>query len=71
VTADSRTPRWASVVQTAEYLGVHRSTVRRWIASGDLRAYRTGRRLLRLDLNQVDEHVANGKLPNARSGQVA
>ena len=66
-----RTPRWASVQQTAEYLGIHTSTVRRWVANGDLIAYRSGRRLLRLDLNQVDEYLSSRGLPNAKSGQLA
>lgn len=62
-------PRWASVQETAHYLGIHRSTVRRWISSGDLLAYRSGRRLLRLDLNQVDAFISAQGLPNARSGR--
>ncbi|MGC4960072.1 excisionase family DNA-binding protein [Gordonia sp. DT101] len=45
--------RYATINQTAEYLGVTDRTVRQMIADGRLRGYRN-RRLIRLDLNEVD-----------------
>lgn len=53
----SNTPpvrRWASVSETAAYLGVHRCTLREMTATGRLTAYRNGKRLIRYDLNEVD-----------------
>ncbi|MCV7548663.1 helix-turn-helix domain-containing protein [Micrococcus luteus] len=41
-------PRW-TIAETAEYLGASTNTVRRMIARGDLRAYRYGPRLIRID----------------------
>ncbi|MFW0784853.1 excisionase family DNA-binding protein [Gordonia sp. CPCC 206044] len=45
--------RYATINQTADYLGVTDRTVRQMIADGRLRGYRNGR-LIRLDLNEVD-----------------
>jgi excisionase family DNA binding protein len=33
---------------------VSTKTVRRWITSGDLAGYRAGKRLIRVDLNELD-----------------
>lgn len=38
----------------AEYLGVAPLTLRRRIATGSLRAYRLGPRIIRVDLSDVD-----------------
>ena len=46
--------RWASIQNTADYLGVTDRTVRQMISDGRLRGYRSGGRLIRLDLNEVD-----------------
>ncbi len=47
--------RWASINETAEYLGVGIRTVRYMIADGRLTAYHgLGDRLIRLDLSEVD-----------------
>ena len=45
--------RYASIKQTAEYLGIGERTVRDKIAAGLLVAYRNGG-IIRLDLNEVD-----------------
>lgn len=51
----STTPRrYASIATAAEYLGVTDRTVRQMIADGRLTGYRNGKRLIRLDLNEVD-----------------
>lgn len=34
---------WTTIADAADELGVHRNTIRRWIASGRLPAYRAGR----------------------------
>lgn len=46
--------RWAAIPATAEYLGVSERTIRQMIADGRLTGYRSGARLIRLDLNEVD-----------------
>lgn len=49
--------RYASMGEVADYLGVTDRTVRAMIADGRLRAYRNGKRFIRLDLNEVDESM--------------
>lgn len=51
------TPRWASVAATATYAVLSEKTVYRLIWSGQLPARRAGRRLLRVDLNDVDSFL--------------
>ena len=46
--------RFATLIEAADYVAVHPKTVRRWVATGRLTAYRAGPRLLRVDLNEVD-----------------
>jgi excisionase family DNA binding protein len=46
--------RLVSLDACAAYLGLSRKTVRRYVASGVLPAYRVGRRALRVDLDVVD-----------------
>jgi excisionase family DNA binding protein len=41
----SRLPQLFSVEEIAERFGVSTKTVRRWIASGELRAHRLGRQI--------------------------
>jgi excisionase family DNA binding protein len=52
MTADE--PRWASVTTAAEYLDASVDTVRRLINEGRIQRYRTGNRLVRVDLNEID-----------------
>lgn len=46
--------RMESLAQAAERLGVSVTTLRRRVADGQLRAYRIGPRLLRVDAADVD-----------------
>ncbi len=46
--------RYASIKESAEYLGVTDRTIRQMIADGRLTGYRNGGRLIRLDLNEID-----------------
>lgn len=48
------TRRWASIQECAEHLGVTERTIRTMIADRRLSGYCNGRRLIRLDLNEVD-----------------
>lgn len=47
--------RWATTRETAAYLHIGERTVRRMVADGHIVAHRIGRRLVRIDLNEVDE----------------
>jgi excisionase family DNA binding protein len=53
-TRDKAIRRLESIQFAAEYARVSTKTVRRWIASGDLAGYRAGKRLIRVDLNELD-----------------
>ena len=46
--------RYAKLAEAADYLGVTDRTVRQMIADGRLTGYRSGTRLVRVDLNEVD-----------------
>lgn len=46
--------RYAKISEAADYLGVTERTIRQMIADGRLRAYRNGRNIIRLDLNEID-----------------
>jgi excisionase family DNA binding protein len=47
--------RWRSIQETADYLGVSDKTVRQMIADERIKARRAGERLIRIDLNEVDQ----------------
>lgn len=61
--ADAR--RWASLDQAADYYGVHKMTVRRWIAAGKIAGYRVGPQQIRVDLNETDATLAE-RIPAAK-----
>lgn len=46
--------RYASIKESADYLGVTDRTIRQMIADGRLTGYRNGGKLIRLDLNEID-----------------
>ncbi|WP_231971469.1 excisionase family DNA-binding protein [Mycobacterium sp. E3198] len=50
--------RYARVNDAAAYLDVHPITIRQMIADGKIRAYRSGSRLIRVDLNEIDALMA-------------
>lgn len=47
--------RYASQQEAADYIGVTSRTIRQMIADGRLTGYRSGSRLVRVDLNELDE----------------
>lgn len=49
-----RPRRFVTPAEAAEYLGVTPRTIRQMISDGRLTGYRSGTRLVRLDLNEVD-----------------
>jgi excisionase family DNA binding protein len=46
--------RYAKLTEAAEYLGVTDRTIRQMISDGRLTGFRSGKRLVRVDLNEVD-----------------
>ena len=46
--------RYVKPAEAAEYLGVTPRTIRQMIADGRLTGYRSGQRLVRVDLNEID-----------------
>lgn len=46
---------WVSLADAAEHVGVTTRTLRRWIAAGTLPAYRVGRRLVRVNLEDLED----------------
>jgi excisionase family DNA binding protein len=46
--------RYVKISEAAEYLDVTERTIRAMVYDGRLTAYRSGRRLVRLDLNEID-----------------
>lgn len=53
------TTRWLSVEQVAEYLGISKETVYRWLEKGTVPAHRVGK-LWRFETNEIDEWVKAG-----------
>jgi excisionase family DNA binding protein len=47
--------RLADLKTGAEYLGVNERTIRRRIADGTIAGYRLGNRIIRVDLNELDQ----------------
>lgn len=56
--------RLLSLSQAAEILGLSIKTIRRRIAAGDLPAYRSGRRLIRVKASDLDRLLR--RIPTAR-----
>lgn len=46
--------RYVKMKAAADYLGVTDRTIRQMIADGRLTGYRSGSRLVRVDLNEID-----------------
>ena len=46
--------RYVKLAEAAEYLQVTDRTIRQMIADGRLTGYRSGSRLIRVDLNEID-----------------
>jgi len=63
----SITPRsYASIEQAGDLLGCSPRTVRRMIAAGEITGYRLGKRLLRVDLIEVETRLR--PIPTAVGG---
>jgi excisionase family DNA binding protein len=60
--AESRR-RYITIPDAAEYLQVTTRTIRQMMADGRLTGYRAGSRLVRVDMNEIDDLVRRGRLP--------
>jgi excisionase family DNA binding protein len=49
--------KMVSIAAAADHYGVSRQTVRRWIASGKITAYRVEPRLIRVDLEEIEAKI--------------
>ena len=49
--------RWVSLDVAAKHIGVDQKTLRRMISRSEVVGYRIGKRLIRLDLNELDAVV--------------
>lgn len=59
--------RYASINEAAEYYRVHHKFIRGLIQVGTLPGYQIhGTKLIRVDLNELDDLAANQKLPVRR-----
>jgi excisionase family DNA binding protein len=56
-------PRLASIARGAEHADVSTRTIRRYIARGLLTGYRVGPRLVKIDLDEIDQLAR--KIPTA------
>lgn len=60
--------RWLSVEEIAEYLGINRDTVYKWIERKKMPAHKVGR-LWKFKKSQIDRWVEGGKAgPDAEPG---
>lgn len=58
--------RLASIPDAAQYAAVSTKTIRRRISDGSLTGYRFGARVIRVDLNEVDDLLR--PIPSAKAG---
>lgn len=58
-------PTYINITQAADVLGVCDKTVRRHIAAGRLRAYRCGKRLIRVRTDDIENLMR--EIPSART----
>jgi excisionase family DNA binding protein len=54
VSANSTRRQYANITEAADYLQVTTRTIRAMINDGRLTGYRNGKRLVRVDLNEID-----------------
>lgn len=51
--------RWLSVQEIAQYLGISKETVYRWLEKGKIPAHRVGK-LWKFKTSEVDQWIKNG-----------
>jgi excisionase family DNA binding protein len=69
--AESRR-RYITIPDAAEYLQVTTRTIRQMMADGRLTGYRAGSRLVRVDMNEIDDLMSRAwKMTETRKGRPA
>lgn len=63
-----KTRRWATTQDAAIHATCGQRTIQRMIADGFLPAYRVNARLVRVDLNELDDVIEGRALPSGRTG---
>lgn len=56
--AKTRHRRYGTLEEAAEWFGCSPRTIRRMVAAGELTGYRLGKRLVRIDLDELDGQVS-------------
>jgi excisionase family DNA binding protein len=59
--------RLVSINDAATYCGVNPRTIRRRIADGSITGYTVGKKLVRVDLNEIDERLLQ-RIPTVTAG---
>ena len=65
----TKTRHWLTQAEAADYLGITDRTGRNLIAAGDLPAYRLGKRMMRINADDLDAMLR--RIPTAGGGQIA
>ncbi|MGZ8179800.1 DNA-binding protein [Williamsia sp. SKLECPSW1] len=56
----ARSRRWANRQTTAKYIGCSIRTLSDWEAAGIVKGYRAANRIVRYDLNEIDDAFESG-----------
>jgi excisionase family DNA binding protein len=59
--------KWSSLEEIAEYIQVHKDTIRIWIRKGEIPAHKIGK-LWRFKVSEVDEWVRSGRSADVNKG---
>jgi excisionase family DNA binding protein len=59
--------RLVSINDAADHLGVDQMTIRRWIAKGKITGYRIGPKLMRVDMDEINDHFVR-PIPTVKHG---
>jgi len=66
VSAAPSISRLVSMSEAAEHLGICERTMRRYVAEGRVRAFKLGPKIVRFDVNDLDDLLT--PIPNGRAG---
>ncbi len=58
----SRPRKWITIPEAAEHIGIHPRTLERMITAGELPGYKIGKKIVRVDLNEIDAAIAGRPL---------
>lgn len=55
IDSPKKPPRYATLAEAAEYLGANERTIRNLISRGQITGFRLGRKLIRVNLDELDD----------------